>query len=310
MNKGTNKKIILITGTSSGIGLISACRLASRGHIVYATMRDIGKQGKLLEAIERQGASVIIRSLDVTKADTIRSVVEEIDAAHGRLEVLINNAGYGLGGPFELLADEEIRDIMETNFFGVQRMIRSALPLLRSGRESRIINLSSIAGLAGIPVLGAYSSSKFALEGFSEALRHELKQFGIYVTLIEPGSFKTDIWKENRKLAAKYHEPDSLYKSYTERILKSQEERYFLMGDPERIGSLIERVVHATHPKMRYRVGWDADLVWRLKQLLPFELYSWCLNLLIDPPFSLARLGKKEMLNIQQTSEVETKNDQ
>lgn len=298
-SKETNQKIILITGTSSGIGLISACRLAKRGHTVYATMRDVTKQDKLLEEAKRQETSVIVRSLDVTKEDTIQAVAEEIKSSHGYLDVLINNAGYGIGGPFELLADAEIREIMETNFFGAQRMIRLALPLLRLRQGARIINLSSVAGLAGIPVLGAYSSSKFALEGFSEALRHELKQFGVFVSLIEPGSFKTDIWRGNRKLAAKYHEPDSLYKSYAERMLRSQEDRYFLMGDPERIGRLIERVVHATRPRMRYRIGWDANLVWGLRQLLPFELYSWCLNLLIDPPVSIPKLGKEQMSSTQ-----------
>lgn len=300
----TVSKIILITGTSSGIGLLSACRLGARGHIVYATMRDLSKQDRLLQEAARRQASVILRSLDVTKVETIQGVMEEIETEHGHLDVLINNAGYGLGGPFEVLAEAEIREIMETNFFGVQRMVRQALPLLRQTERSRIINLSSIAGLAGIPVLGAYSASKFALEGYSESLRHELRQFGVFVSLIEPGSFQTEIWTKNRRLAARYHDPETGYQTYAQRLLKSQEERYFLMSDPEQIAKLIERVVHARFPKMRYRVGWDADLVWMLRQILPFEWYGRLLHLLIDPPISISDPREKRARDPDQATDV------
>lgn len=272
------KSIVLITGCSSGFGMLSAARLAAAEHTVYATMRDLTKQERLLKETARRGTEVKILSLDVTDDASIDRVVTRITGEHGQLDVLVNNAGYGLGGAFEDLLEAEFRAQMETNFFGVLKMIRHCLPLLRRSSAAKIINLSSIAGLSGIPGLSAYNASKFALEGFSEALSHELAVFGISVTLIEPGSYQTDVQK-NSRLAQNFYNPDSPYLEYSKRLLASTQRRVARRdGNPEDIAGLIERVINTQKPAMRYIAGRDARVLAFLRRTLPFGAYSRFLN--------------------------------
>src|SRR5271163_4899610 len=156
-----NQKVILITGCSSGFGLLTAVRLAAQGHFVWATMRDLSKKNFLEEELARRNAQATIRELDVTKPATIKNVVEEIQKTHSHIDVLINNAGYGIAGFFEDLGEEEIRSQMETNFFGVQKVCREVIPLMRQRSQGKIINISSIAGQVATPCLGAYNASKW-----------------------------------------------------------------------------------------------------------------------------------------------------
>jgi len=167
-----NQKVILITGCSSGFGLLAAARLAGHGHLVWATMRDLAKKGPLEQELFKHNAQAFIRELDVTRPPTIKNVVEEILGAHSHIDVLINNAGYGIGGFFEDLSEEDIRSQMEVNFFGAQNACRAVIPLMRKRTQGKIINISSIAGQVGTPCLGAYNSSKWALEAFSERLSY------------------------------------------------------------------------------------------------------------------------------------------
>ena len=181
MTQNKNSKIILITGCSSGFGLLTAARLSVKGHRVFATMRSLNKKQELLDEVKARDGKVQILELDVTKEATIQAAVQRIEQEFGRIDVLVNNAGFGIGGFFEDLSEDDIRIQMETNFFGVQNVTRHVIPFMRRQKSGIIINISSIAGLYALPAFGAYNASKWSLEGFSESLRHELRFFGIQV---------------------------------------------------------------------------------------------------------------------------------
>ena len=203
----------------------------------------------------RRNTHADIRELDVTKTATIKNVVEEIQKKHDRIDVLINNAGYGIRGFFEDLSEEDIRRQMEVNFFGVQNVCRQVIPLMRKHCKGRIINISSIAGQTAFPCLGAYNASKWALEAFSESLNHEMKLFGIEVVLVQPGTYPTKIFLDNARYAKDFDNPQSPYYSMSQK-LKS---RFFkhdhnLKRDPEDVARFIERVVETSSPRLRYRV--------------------------------------------------------
>ncbi len=183
----TSPQVVLVTGSSSGFGYLTVTHLASLGHTVYASMRDSQRRQATFSHLKRITGKIIICELDVTNSQSIENVIQQIATTEGYLDVVINNAGYGIGGFFEDLTAEEIRQQMEVNFFGVQNVTRAVIPLMRSRKKGRIINISSVAGLNASPCFGAYNASKWALEGFSESLYHELKIFGIHVCMIEPG---------------------------------------------------------------------------------------------------------------------------
>lgn len=280
--------VVLITGCSSGFGMVSAARLAAAGHTVYATMRDLAKKRDLLQEVATRGEQVHLLRLDVTDDDTIETVVARIEEDQGCLHVLVNNAGFGIGGFFEDLVENEVREQMETNFFGVQKVTRHALPLMRrtalnssAGGSVKIINISSVQGRSPVPGLGAYAASKFALEGFSESLHFELHPFGIKVVLVEPGSYRTRIFTENSRKAKKSGDPDSPYAVHTRmlenrvrRMIKSQDE----MGDPEDVAALIERIVKNPRPRLRYVIGPNARLRVFLRWVLPFSWFSFLMR--------------------------------
>ncbi len=267
-------KIILITGSSSGFGLLTAVRLAAKGHIVYATMRDLAKQNDLLEAVGKEGGAVLVRVLDVTQPHTIKAVMDEIKHKHNRLDVVVNNAGYGLGGFFEDLGDDEIREQMDVNFFGVQNVCRAVIPLMRQERSGHIINVSSIAGQTGTPALGAYNASKWALEGFSESLYQELREFGIRIVLVEPGSYPTKIFKDNARYCRNYHNPNSIYFAYGQ-TLKAfvQKHTQHSKRNPEVIAHLIAKIINTPDPKLRYVSDFSSWLRVATGKMLPPSLY-------------------------------------
>lgn len=275
--------VILITGCSSGFGMLSSARLAASGHAVYATMRNLDKKGDLLEEVERRGTQVQLMRLDVTDDESIQAVVERIESEEGRLDVLINNAGYGIAGFFEDLSEQEIRDQMETNFFGIQKVTRHALPLMRNTAADRggvkIINISSVQGRLPIPGLGAYATSKWALEGYSEGLYHELQPFGIHVVSVEPGAYRTKILVENGRMAAGAKDEDSPYAPFTAVFKKKirrqlEKEAPNLGGDAEVVACLIEKIIDTARPRFRYLIGGQAHLSVLLRSLLPFPWFS------------------------------------
>jgi NAD(P)-dependent dehydrogenase (short-subunit alcohol dehydrogenase family) len=270
------EKIVLITGCSSGFGFLTALQLAKSGHRVYATLRDLEKQQPLQAAAAKDGLELRIRYLDVTQPDSIEQCIDEISKNHQRLDVLINNAGYGLGGFFEDISDAEFRAQMETNFFGVLNVTRIALPLLRSSAPAKIINISSVAGLTATPAMGAYNASKWALEGFSESLRLELHPFGIQVLLIEPGPYPTKVLSSNVQFAAGARKSDSPYSYYVEMIYQRYLERNrTLRSAPIEVAELIEHLIDSPRPRFRHIIGPTARLRTYLRKFLPNSWYEY-----------------------------------
>ena len=279
--------VALITGCSSGFGMLSAARLSAAGHTVYASMRNLQKKEALLVEVESRGGEVKLLKLDVTDNTTIDDAINTIESERGRLDILINNAGYGLGGFFEDISEREFRDQMETNFFGVLKMIRRALPLMRRSTTDhgnvKIINISSAQGRAPIPGLGAYGTSKWALEGFSEALYHELAPFGIRVVIVEPGSYRTEIFTSNAHVAEQAENQVSPYARFSVALRRKIETMTkggsVGMGDnPEVVAELIEKIVTNRSPKLRYVVGRQARIRILLRAVLPMNCYSGLLR--------------------------------
>lgn len=187
------KRVVLITGCSRGVGRASAIAFAEHGDRVYASARNLSETDALRQAAMREDIDLSLLELDVTLPASVKRAVDQITAREGRLDIVVNNAGILRTGAFETLADADIRAVMETNFFGALNVTRAVLPTLRGQRHGHIIMMSSLSGWAGLAGDSAYAASKFALEGFSEALRHEIGRWGIRITLIEPGGIQTDL---------------------------------------------------------------------------------------------------------------------
>lgn len=285
MSSENSSKTILITGCSSGFGLLASARLSARGFIVYATMRDLQKKQPLLDEVNKRSAHIELRELDVTKPETVKKVVQEIHQKHGRLDVVINNAGFGLGGFFEDISEEELRQQMEVNFFGVQNVCREVLTLMRQQRKGLIINISSIAGQTATPCLGAYNASKWALEGFSESLYYEVSQFGIKVVLIEPGTYPTQIFKDNARYAKNYNNPQSPYYSFSQHLKKFVETHIRnSKKDPEDVARLIERVILNPRPKLRYISDFSSMMRVAISKIIPPSVYEFIFRKVIYGP--------------------------
>ena len=278
------RKIILITGCSSGFGMISAARLSSLGNTVYASMRDVSKSDDLKLELERRDTSCHIIELDVCDDVSIKNTINMISEQEGKLDILINNAGYGIGGFFEDLSEQEIRDQFETNFFGVQKVTRNVLPLMRKTAmksnhlfSTKIINVSSAQGRSALPGLGAYGASKFALEGFSESLFFELQPFGIEVVILEPGTYSTKAIDENSKEANAGLRLESPYLEYTNRLKDLHSKILDTkrgVGDPEDVAIIIEKIIKRKKNKIRYLAGYQAKARLWLRSLLPFNWFS------------------------------------
>ncbi len=276
MIENPKPKVVLITGCSSGFGLRIAARLSIGPYNVVASMRNHAKKNNLLGEVELRKGRLELLSLDVTDIASVKKAVEKIKAQYGRLDVLINNAGYGIGGFFEDLAQDEIRAQMETNFFGVQNVTREVLPLMREQKQGLIINISSVSGLAAWPCFGAYNASKWALEGFSESLLYELMPFGIKVCLLEPGIYKTKIFYENRKYAKNFFNQDSPYYR-TSQIFQKRLNDYIKMNDrdPEEVAAVVEELINSENPPFRSIPDARSRILVAFRRFLPFRLFSW-----------------------------------
>lgn len=273
-------KVVLITGCSSGFGLRMAARLSATGHRVYPTMRDLSKKQELIDEMFYRGTQAEVLSMDVTDQDSIQEAVSLILEKEGRIDVLVNNAGYGIGGFFEDLTQDEIRAQMETNFFGVQNVTRAVLPSMRQQRSGLIVNMSSISGLYALPCFGAYNASKWALEGFSESLLFELEPFGIHVCLIEPGAYKTKIFYENRQYAANFFNTHSPYYQTSQVFQKRMNDNIRLdKKDPEEIAMIVEKLISMAHPPFRIIPDVRSRIIYRLKRFLPFSIYRRIVSL-------------------------------
>jgi NAD(P)-dependent dehydrogenase (short-subunit alcohol dehydrogenase family) len=265
------QKAALITGASSGFGLLTSVTLARRGWRVLATMRDLSRRETLETAAHNSGVleRIEFHALDVTNAEQISTMADLVAKRGEPLHALVNNAGFAVPGFAEDVTDTELRDQFDTNFFGAVAVTRALLPLMRRQRFGHVVMVSSISGRLGYPGASSYAASKFALEGWAETLRYEMKTLGIHVVLVEPGSFNTDIWTRNAKLTAGLQDPASANASrvtlWRSRMDQSAKNR----ADPQVVADLIARIVENPRPKLRYVVGKDARMALLMRKLLP-----------------------------------------
>jgi NAD(P)-dependent dehydrogenase (short-subunit alcohol dehydrogenase family) len=239
-----NPKVVLITGASSGIGQACARHLGRRGYQVFGTSRR--PQPRAEEPFE-------LIPMDVTDEDSIHQGVATVLARAGRLDAVVNNAGFGFGGAVEDTSIDEAREMFEANFFGMLRVCRAVLPHLRERRAGTIVNVSSLGGLFAQPFVGLYCATKFALEGATEALRMEVRPFGIHVVLIEPGDTRTAFTANRRRTQAS--QAASPYADNMQRVLAVIEHDEQTGTSPEAVARLLERILRSRSPRLRYPVA-------------------------------------------------------
>ena len=253
-------KVWFITGTSTGFGRELAIAALDKGDKVAATAR---KPEVLADLTAKYGENVLALKLDVTKPDEITSAVKAAQEKFGRLDVVVNNAGYGIFGAFEEISDQQFREQYETNVFGVINVTRAVLPILKAQKSGHILNVSSVAGLMAMPGMSAYASSKFALEAISEALAGELKPFGITVILVEPGAFRTAIGTQGLFQGANptpgYEETAGATAQWLADIIGKQP------GDPKKAAQAMIAIVEHENPPLRLLLGNDALTFFRQK---------------------------------------------
>lgn len=256
-------KVVLITGGSSGIGKSIGEYLHHKGFVVYGTSRDP----------ERIQNSVFpLLALDVRNVDSIQAAVAKIIATSGRLDIVINNAGVGITGPLEEIPTEEIKNNFETNFFGPIEVMKAVLPQMRAQKSGLIINVTSIAGYMGLPYRSVYSASKGALELITEALRMEVKSFGIKIANVAPGDFATNI------ASGRFHAPlimDSAYQIPYGNTLKMMDEHVDSGSNPNEMAEAVYRIIETKEPRIHYKVGaflQKFSIV--LKRILPDKVYE------------------------------------
>lgn len=260
-------QVALITGCSSGIGYETALMLGRNGFRTFATMRNTKKSDSLQEIIRKEGLDVSIQQLDVNDNASIENTINNIKNEANRIDVLINNAGFGLVGFFEDLTLDEIRDQFETNFFGILNITRKIIPIMRLQKSGTIINISSGAGQVGFPGISAYVSTKFAIEGFSESLTYELLPYGIKVVIIEPGVIKTNFFR-NCKLSEHSVKKNSTYSSSLDKFQKNIEIMQEHATSPTDVAKVIIQVLGNSEPKQRYIVGNDVAMILEAKKNL------------------------------------------
>ena len=254
------QNVALVTGSSSGIGFETALLLARNGFKTYASMRDLKKSKDITQIANKEKLPLQVVQLDVIDDRSVREAIDRVVEENKRIDVLVNNAGYGLFGALEDLSIEEIKAQFETNFFGAIRVMQQALPVMRKQKSGTIVNISSVGGRMGIPSLSAYHSTKFALEGLSESISYELEPFGIRVVLIEPGFIKTNIMNSSI-IAKKAQDLNSPYFSLTQQLeksFKSAMENTSASSPPEEVAKVVLQAVTSDSPKLRYAVGNDA----------------------------------------------------
>ena len=267
------EKVALVTGSSSGIGLETALALARDGYETYASIRDLKKSAELEYAAKKENLKIKIIELDVDKEESIISAIKKISSDSGRLDVLVNNAGYGQFGCTEDITLDDFRKQFETNFFSIVKIIQEVSPIMRNQKSGIIVNISSVVGKIGLPGSPAYISTKFALEGFSECLRYELGQFGIKTTLIEPGVIKTNFFNSMKIPESK---KDPKYKELTDHILAGLKMMAEMGTPPSQVADVIMKAINSDEILPRYIVGTDAAMFMEAKQAktdLEFEKY-------------------------------------
>ena len=249
------ESVAVVTGSSTGSGFETSLLLAKNGYHTYATMRNLDKSSRIKEIAKKDNLPVEVLQLDVADDKSVTDAISEISNKQGRIDVLVNNAGYGFMGSVEDSSLDEIKAQFETNFFGGIRVMQKVIPIMRKQKSGTIVNVSSIAGRIGFPMGSAYVSSKFALEGLSESMSYELKQFGIKIILIEPGVINTNFAFVTPK---KVLDTNS---SYSQLMNKLEENLFSTIANgtsPKEVANVILRAITEASPEHRYLVGNDA----------------------------------------------------
>ena len=268
------EKVAVVTGTSSGIGFETSLALAREGYFTYATMRDTTKSDKIKEITQKENLKISILELDVDDEKSVKSAIAQILDQKQRIDVLVNNAGWGLWGCVEDVSVDEFKEQFETNFFSIIRLIQEVAPTMRKQGSGTIVNVSSVVGRIGFPASPAYISSKFALEGLSESMRFEFAPFGVDVIIIEPGVIKTNFMK-NMKMAKK-SELDTVYKDITTKVVSGVKMMVEMGTPPKEVANTIVKAIKDKKPLPRYVVGNDALMFLEAKKSktdIEFENY-------------------------------------
>ena len=268
------EKVAVVTGTSSGIGFETSLALAREGYFTYATMRDTTKSNKIKEIAQKENLKINVLELDVDDEKSVKSAIAQILDQKQRIDVLVNNAGWGLWGCVEDVSVDEFKEQFETNFFSIIRLIQEVAPTMRKQSSGTIVNVSSVVGRIGFPASPAYISSKFALEGLSESMRFEFAPFGVDVIIIEPGVIKTNFMK-NMKMAKK-SELDTVYKDITTKVVSGVKMMAEMGTPPKEVANTIVKAIKDKKPLPRYVIGNDALMFLEAKKSktdIEFENY-------------------------------------
>ena len=274
--------LVLITGTSSGIGLSAAVECAAAGLRVIATMRDLERRKALDDAAKECGVTLAVEQLDVT-ADNVTPKIRELVLKYGPFFGLVNNAGIAVGGAFEEQSEADVREQFETNVFGLMAVTRAVLPTMRAAQRGRIVNVSSISGRVGLPLVSAYAATKHAVEGLSESLRWELEGFGIDVCLVEPGTFKTPLFFANLRRGANIPAagPYTALSEVVEKLFLEEAEK---APAPDLVGRTIAGLLGEATPRFRTVIGTDARTLVTLRRMVPDRLFASGIRRLLNLP--------------------------
>ena len=276
MGKRINRTVI-VTGASSGIGEVTVLHLAKLGYVVAATSRNISRLEELLAKSRADSLQISGYELDINDSSSVEATVPLMLDQMGSVDALVNNAGYGLWGCLEDLTETEVMEQFQTNVFAVLRMSQAVLPSMRERGSGTIVNVGSVSGRIGSPGGGAYSSTKFALDGLSRVLRMEVAQFGVRVALIEPGLFRTNFHR-NLNMGSRVLDERSPYYNFTQKIRGRSAGEQRSAGNPMTVAKTIAKVIAARHPKPRYQVGIDARLGAMASRFVPDGLLEFFVN--------------------------------
>ena len=265
--------VAIVTGSSGGIGLATSLALARNGYLTYATMRNLAKRESIQSVADKQHLPIRVVQLDVTDENSIKSAIQSILSEDGRIDLLVNNAGYALSGAFEEVGIDEIEAQYETNVFGVIRVTQAVLPIMRKQGSGRIINISSGAGRIGYPGGSAYVSSKFALEGLSESMAYEIEQFGIKTVLVEPGFVRTN-FSENIAIAKKTQDPNSPYSQMMQMMSSIRGKMLENASDADLVAEVVVEAATAKEPSLRYLAGKDVQQMIAAKKSMSDEEFQ------------------------------------
>lgn len=264
------KRVAIVTGSSSGIGFEISLMLARNGLTTYATMRDLHKSSMLTSIADKEKIPLRCVQLDVTDDMSVKQAIETIVNESHNIDILINNAGYGLSGALEDLLIDEIKLQFDTNFFGLIRATQSVLPIMRNQRSGIIVNISSGLGRFGIATSSAYASSKFAVEGLTESMSYELEPFGIKTILVEPGIIKTNFIKA-AVLAQKSKDPNSPYFQFMNNMDEGMKKLIENSESPEYVARVVLDAINDSNPKLRYLAGKDVEHIMEIKNKISDE---------------------------------------